>query len=367
VLLQNISVSLQRKFMNANNERIAWVDVFKFLAIWAIYIGHFGSKAGRLYPFVFAYHVPMFFFAAGFFSTRSLRDAPLPFVKKKTLQLMVPYVFFSVLALIVFTLLNDWDILHAKNATISALLGIRNQVFAGSLWFIPCLYLMAIGDYFIRKLFKLQALVLAVAVGLFIITQTVLLHNPALKPSWFMNADSALYYYVYYVLGAILFPLIAKEPTEGIHKAATIALTIVSGMVVAITFFLGSSWFLGKIARLIPTVSTFQLAIAFFNVIIALTIIYFNVVIAKSFAHVLVLGELGRETLVFCGTEDVTKNVLTQLLAMFDLKLRLISPLTTVIFSLMCLLVSNYTAVRFLNTYFPWTVGKIKLIPSQGQ
>jgi hypothetical protein len=71
-----------------------------------------------------------------------------------------------------------------------------------------------------------------------------------------------------------------------------------------------------------------------------------------------VLGELGRETLVFCGTEDVMKNIFSQALAMFDLKLRLITPLITVLFSLICLLVSNYTLVRFLNTYFPWAVGK---------
>ena len=52
----------------SNNTRIAWVDVFKFLGIWAIYIGHFGEAAGKVYPFVFTYHVPMFFFAAGFFA-----------------------------------------------------------------------------------------------------------------------------------------------------------------------------------------------------------------------------------------------------------------------------------------------------------
>ena len=89
---------LQRKIMNTDQDRIAWVDVFKFFGIWAIYIGHFGAKAGKVYPFVFAYHVPMFFFAAGFFSARYLKDTPLTFIKKKTLQLMLPYVFFSLVA-----------------------------------------------------------------------------------------------------------------------------------------------------------------------------------------------------------------------------------------------------------------------------
>lgn len=347
--------------MESNHDRIAWVDVFKFFGIWAIYIGHFGSKAGKVYPFVFTYHVPMFFFAAGFFSARYLKDSPLAFIKKKTLQLMLPYAFFSMGALIVFTLQNSWEFPEIKSALMSALFGIRNQVFAGSLWFIPCLYLMVISDYFIRRLFKSQVLVLVIAIGTFIVSQTLLPNNPALKPSWFMNLDSALYFYAYYVLGAVLFPLIAKDPKDTTQKILTVTMAIVSTIVTVITFILGSQWFLGKITGLFPVISTIQLASAFFNMSIALVIIYFNVVIAKLCAHVRVLGELGRETLIFCGTEDITKNILSQLLAMINLKLRLITPLITVLFSLICLLISNYTLVRFFNTYFPSAVGKASL------
>ncbi|EHD6281987.1 acyltransferase, partial [Shigella flexneri] len=47
-----------------------WVDSLKFLGIFAIYLGHLGLGAGKLYPFVFSYHVPLFFFAAGFFTIK---------------------------------------------------------------------------------------------------------------------------------------------------------------------------------------------------------------------------------------------------------------------------------------------------------
>ena len=347
--------------MNANNDRIAWVDVFKFFGIWAIYIGHFGDKGGRVYPFVFAYHVPMFFFAAGFFAARSLKDSPLPFIKKKTLQLMVPYVFFSILALIVFTLLYDWNILQAKDAAVSAVLGIRNRVFAGSLWFIPCLYFMVIGDYFIRKIFKLQVLVLVVAISLFIITQTLLPHNPIHNPTWFMNLDSALYFYIYYVLGAVLFPYFTKDMSTTFQRITTITLTVVALAIVALTYFQAPYWLFGKITAPFPAIAEFKLAIPIYDVGIALTIIYLNIWVAKLFSGIPLLSELGRETLVFCGTEDVTKNVLAESLTIFNLKLRLISPLATVIFSLICLLVSNYTLVRFFNAYIPWVVGKTNL------
>jgi len=84
--------------------------------------------------------------------------------------------------------------------------------------------------------------------------------------------------------------------------------------------------------------------------------------VAKLLSSINFLGELGRETLTFCGTEDIAKIAITQLLAMVSLKVRLINPFMTVSFSLISLVISKYTLVNFLNTYFPWTVGKNKSI-----
>ena len=50
--------------MNAqiqNDNRYNWIDTLRFLGIFAIYLGHFGNRAGKLYLFVFSYHVPLFF------------------------------------------------------------------------------------------------------------------------------------------------------------------------------------------------------------------------------------------------------------------------------------------------------------------
>ncbi|EII8191729.1 acyltransferase, partial [Shigella flexneri] len=51
------------KIDNNRKTRHDWVDALKFLGIFAIYLGHLGLGAGKLYPFVFSYHVPLFFFA----------------------------------------------------------------------------------------------------------------------------------------------------------------------------------------------------------------------------------------------------------------------------------------------------------------
>jgi len=340
--------------MKANHGRIAWVDVFKFLGIWAIYIGHFGEAAGKVYPFVFTYHVQMFFFAAGFFAVRYLKDSPWVFVRKKTAQLMIPYVCFSLIALIFFTVQNNWDLLQAKDALLGLIFGIRNKIIAGSLWFIPCLYIITIGDYFVRKLVKSQALTLLVAFGLFLVWQTSLPHTP----SWFMNVDSAMYFYIYYALGAVSFPLLNRKVTTVTGKAIMLAWTILAFAVATITFFLTANWFYGKLTAHLPLIGKFGLSVAIFNVLMALVIIYCNVTVAKLLSHIAFLGDLGRETLAFCGTEDVIKQAISKLLAMINLKVRLLDPFMTVAFSLLCLLVSYLSLIRFLNAYFPWAAGK---------
>lgn len=344
--------------MTANNDRIAWVDVLKFLGIWAIYIGHFGDKAGRAYPFVFSYHVPLFFFAAGFFSVRRIKDAPLTFIIKKTKQLMVPYVVFSLMALAVFAIQNDWNILQVKSALTGFTLGIRGQIIAGSLWFIPCLYIMIIGDYFVMRLFKSRGVSLVISIVAFFISQTLLPNNPASDPSWFMGLDSALFYYIYYSLGAMVFPFIKKDPVTTYQRVLTSGVAVFTVTITVLTYFQGSYWLFGKITSIFPLFNTFKLSILLYNFSIALLIIYSNIITAKFLAHISILGELGRETLAFCGTEDVAKIAITQLLAMINLKVRLINPFVTIAFSLCCLVISKYTLISFLNTYFPWAVGK---------
>lgn len=332
--------------------------MLRFLGIWAIYIGHFGDKAGRVYPFVFSYHVPLFFFTAGFFSNRYLKDTPLAFIRKKTLQLMLPYAVFSLVALVVFSLYYDWNILQAGDALIGFLLGIRDQIIAGSLWFLPCLFIIIVGDYFVMQLLKFRVVSLIISFIAFLASQTLLPNNPASDPSWFMGLDSALFYYIYYTLGALTFPLLNKESTTPFQRVLIAGLGLAAVTVTVLTYFQAPAWLFGKIMALLPTLKTFELSIAFYNLFLALVIIYCNILAAKFLALISFLGELGRETLAFCGTEDIAKIAITQLLAMINLKVRLINPFVTIAFSLATLILSKFTLIEFLNTYFPWAVGK---------
>ena len=57
--------------------RISWIDTAKFIGIFCIYLGHFGTSAGRSYPFVFAFHVLLFFFLSGYLEYVSLEKSAM--------------------------------------------------------------------------------------------------------------------------------------------------------------------------------------------------------------------------------------------------------------------------------------------------
>ena len=81
--------------------RVAWLDIAKFIGIFCIYLGHFADAAGLAYPFVFRFHVPLFFFLSG--CAESL-TADLPFKQylvKNAKRILIPFFFFAFISLVV--------------------------------------------------------------------------------------------------------------------------------------------------------------------------------------------------------------------------------------------------------------------------
>ena len=343
-----------------NKVRVAWVDVLKFLGILAIYIGHFGNSAGKIYPFVFTYHVPMFFFAAGFFAPGKTDARFFTFLQKKTVQLLLPYFFFSVIALLVFTILNDWSFIDFREAFKSFVFGIRNKVYAASLWFIPCLYVVVVVDYFFLILFKSRKATYLLALLTYIASQTILPNNPVVNPSWILNIDSAMYYYFYYVLGMVMFPLLKEQDLFFSEWRLKKVIILVTTLFVLAIYFNGSNWLMRIIGAQAPSLQTSRLLTEAICVFTILMLIFGNVLLAMFLQKISLLQKLGQETLILCGTENIFKILLTQLVMLVGLKINLANPLLTVIFSFICLVLCNYLVVNFLSAYFPAYVGKIK-------
>ncbi len=92
--------------MPSSHKRIYWVDAAKALGIFLVYYGHVLEKLHRVghpiafsqYKFIYAYHIPFFFFLSGFFYKR--RDLPGgALVKDLLLKRILPVITFGLVIL----------------------------------------------------------------------------------------------------------------------------------------------------------------------------------------------------------------------------------------------------------------------------
>lgn len=127
------------------SKRVEWVDIAKLIGMFAIYLGHFGTAAGLSYPFVFSFHVPLFFFISGCVSNYERDCSVKEYLLKKFKRILIPFYGFASLSIIINVVLNDADLGDIKQWLWLVIKGcIRNTFFASGLWFLSCLFVMEI-------------------------------------------------------------------------------------------------------------------------------------------------------------------------------------------------------------------------------
>ena len=141
-----------------SSERLTYIDIAKGIGIILVVIGHCIPDASSLtgisnpyfkllHQIIYSFHMPLFFFIAGFFVNTQKTSAPLPdlqttyrFIRKKFNRLMVPYLFvgfcylplkiaFSQFANRPYHINNLWKILIGVNPD-------------GELWFLYSLFMI---------------------------------------------------------------------------------------------------------------------------------------------------------------------------------------------------------------------------------
>lgn len=321
-----------------SQERYKWVDTLKFFGIFAIYLGHCTENGGKLYPFVFIYHVPLFFFVAGFFANNDKDKSIVFYFKKKVIQLMIPYAVFSLISIVSFSIALNSSGKQILEMIISYVLGIRNTLISASLWFIPCIFVVSIMYFIIIKILKTKISALIFSIFLFTITQTILPNNPLEKASWLFNIDSAMYYIFYYSLGAVLFDFIKKIDIYKISKKLKVVIvfiTILAILIAGITYLKGSFYIFEsiKILRFIP------LAANVYLVFLALIIIYLNMLLAFLFREIEMFRRIGQNTISMCGMENVIKLYLGTLVSILGIQITLDNPLSCIFYVLILLII----------------------------
>lgn len=323
-----------------SENRVVWVDALKFLGMLAIYVGHFGKDAGNLYDFVFRYHVPLFFFMAGFFSTKGLHKPAGQFLYEKTRTILIPYFFFSVLLLFYYSTNGSWSLTQTIDAAVNYFYGVRNSPFVGSLWFINCIFAMFIIDYSVNKFVKNQFFVLLISIFAMFISMMALEHNPRQTPSMFWNIDSALSYWIYMVSGRLIYPKInhmfSSEKIK--HKTIRTILLMSSSLIGVFFYYQGPNW----LPLMTPSLFTTHTSYILYGLFGSYILIYLNCHISIYISRSKAVNNIGSSSLGLCGLENITKNTIPLVMGSLGLQFNIKSPIAALIFSFGCLLFSNY-------------------------
>ena len=140
------------------NNRSAFWDIMKGLGIIAVVIGHSGSF---LKPFVYMYHLILFFYVAGYLYNDKYSATPYLFFGKRIKSQWILAIKYSLLFILLHNLFLKIGI-YSSNELIpfngqTLLINIINCIFlknieymGGAMWFIPFLFWGVVGFCFIR-------------------------------------------------------------------------------------------------------------------------------------------------------------------------------------------------------------------------
>ncbi len=314
--------------------RVEWIDIARALGIFAIYLGHLGDEAGHANTFVYLYHVPLFFFISGCMSNYDDESVLSAFVFKKLHTILLPFYGFALVSLGMQVIIYNSGIWILFKLFISVVKGcIRNTYFAGSLWFLSCLFVMEIVFKFL-KLLKKKCLILLVCVVIFFIN-SYFCHDSS--PSLIYNIDS-LYYIIYYAIGYCLYPYLCElfEFRSALQTRIT-SLIFLFSMIYSVLLFFGKD----ILFEFLPDTLIMNMII---SVIRALLIISLILILSRFLCGMKFLGEIGKNTLYLCGNEWIIKTVFTSVLSVFGCSLVLSNPLVSYVYVAVLL----YVAVKFL-------------------
>lgn len=339
--------------------RYEWVDALKFLGIFAIYLGHLGVAAGSLYPFVFQYHVALFFWASGFFAPREEEMPFWPYLKKKICSILLPYFAFSLINLAVDVLAWGSTFTEFRELISAMFMGVRTQTVAAALWFLPCLFVIQMAHYLLKKLLRKEWLVLIVCIVLYVVSEIGIPYRPVGEPQMFFGIDSAMCYILYFSLGALLFPCLREFRFRSLApwaKGLYVAAALFCAAVACVVYFKGPSFPIKALPFTLPGFIK-----VFYSAGLACVFLFMNLIAARFLARVPLFTAIGRNTLILCGTESLLKESLAALLSLAGLKLQVPSQFAAFVYAFFLLWLSSVTVVPWIRRHSKMLSGTFRL------
>ena len=147
-------------------QRLDYIDIAKALGMLIIMWGHIA--VGKSVTFVYAFHIPLFFFLSGMVFVQDKYPDFLSFIKRRIQTLIVPYIIYSFITWAIWVVYSY--VSHAEVDSYWMPL-IETFIAQGSegylvhnvpLWFVSCLFVVELAYFWIAKLSDILNLIICV-------------------------------------------------------------------------------------------------------------------------------------------------------------------------------------------------------------
>ncbi|WP_431030354.1 acyltransferase family protein [Lysinibacillus sp. LZ02] len=192
---------MEGRLIMQSREYYSWVDILKGLGIILVILGHL-QVAPNLISYIYLFHMPLFFFVSGYLMNVNKFAKVTDFIKGKTKTLLLPYLGFSIISIICYSVFTGAEI-SIKESFICFIEGKRNFIYYNiALWFLVGIFVVELMYFLLKKYIKNDILIFLVSI--FISFSAVVFLEVIQSPDWIWSIDTAFYYLVYFVIGNLL-------------------------------------------------------------------------------------------------------------------------------------------------------------------
>ncbi len=215
------------------DNRIGWVDVFRGLAILLVVFGHCGrglDKAGLMHfehgfidRFIYSFHMPAFFFAAGLFAGRSLFKGLGRYLGDKLRTVLYPYVLWSIIHILALKYLPGANAQYQSD--------MWEQIAyrpVGNYWFLYVLFLIQMAFLCVRPLPRGPLLFYILCVTAWGFESAGALEHWLPHAQWW-PLHNVLKYGIYFAAGDAMMTL-TEAPATWPRDSATFSMVFFAGL-----------------------------------------------------------------------------------------------------------------------------------------
>lgn len=171
-----------------NNQRLYWIDIAKGALLFLVILGHLVTYNSYAFAFIFAFHMPAFFFLSGY--TLNVKNTKFAlFLKKKCCSLLIPYLVFGAVAFCLSLLVPPTKTLEdiVTKTTLENFFWYGQPSHgAGATWFLISLFCAQILVYVLvhinKKWISITVTVVSGVLGMYV--KEILWHFESIKLPW---------------------------------------------------------------------------------------------------------------------------------------------------------------------------------------